>query len=535
MADHKTYKTKKILIVDDQAQARFMIKGMVELFGVDDIDLCNNGEKAVTMMQEKEYDIILSDYNLGEGKDGSQILEEVKHLRLLSHSAIFILITAESATEMVMGALEYQPDGYLTKPFKKDELKARLDAILDYKLATKRIDRARDRNDAKAAVKLCYVALQKYPKFKPRILKTLIDICLEQKALGQAQKTLDTMASDKMPPWVMFYFAKIHFLAERYDEAEKAFKELKTKYPSVIAAFDWLAEIYIKKDKPKEAQSTLEDAIKQSPKAILRQMRLGEIAFDNEQWKIAEKAFRTAISLGKFSCHRRPSNYIYMAKILTKKATNTEGMAGKRSGLEALEILNLMRKEFRQNPPLDVNAKILGGEAFQSLGREDEGRKSIMSALNLFDELGGDVPPGVGVELAKTLINIGEDHRGKAIAEQVKEKHPGETGAINEINNIMENSGLNQKGMDLYKLGKLLESLKYFDAAIKEAKGSLSFLLNGLQARIELMEKDGFNKDYDEQCQAGFTRLKTLTIEDPRYPRYREMLRRHKKMLGNTQ
>lgn len=60
-------------------------------------------------MSNTDYDIILSKYTFGDGRDGQQVLEEAKHLNLIKHGALFIIITAKNKSAMVVSALENQP------------------------------------------------------------------------------------------------------------------------------------------------------------------------------------------------------------------------------------------------------------------------------------------------------------------------------------------------------------------------------------------------------------------------------------------
>ena len=53
-----------------------------------------NGKEAITLLEKNAFDIVLCDYKLGNGKDGQQVLEEARHRNLLSHAAIFFIITA---------------------------------------------------------------------------------------------------------------------------------------------------------------------------------------------------------------------------------------------------------------------------------------------------------------------------------------------------------------------------------------------------------------------------------------------------------
>ncbi|WP_156490400.1 response regulator, partial [Oleiphilus sp. HI0086] len=127
----KYYRNLRFLVVDDFENFRLSIRQMIRAFGVESIEVAGNGEDAVARCEHEEFDIILCDYNLGPGKSGQQVLEELRHNKILKHTGIFILITAETSKDMVMGALEYLPDGYITKPITKAVLQKRLDAMIE--------------------------------------------------------------------------------------------------------------------------------------------------------------------------------------------------------------------------------------------------------------------------------------------------------------------------------------------------------------------------------------------------------------------
>ena len=149
------YRHQKMLIIDDFAEFRISLKGMVQQLGVLEIDMAASGEIALEKCQMVRYDIILSDYNLGEGKDGQQVLEELIHRDLLKPTTVYVMITAENTTEMVMGALEHTPDSYLTKPFTKALLKSRLDKLLAKKIALAKVNKAITAKDYGKAIKQC--------------------------------------------------------------------------------------------------------------------------------------------------------------------------------------------------------------------------------------------------------------------------------------------------------------------------------------------------------------------------------------------
>ena len=118
------------LIIDDFSEFRLSLKQMVESFGALQVDTCTNADDALALYAEHYHKVILVDYNLGEGLTGLQLLEELNYRNLLRADTIFVLITGETAMDLVMGALEYRPDDYLAKPFTRNTLKARLDKLI---------------------------------------------------------------------------------------------------------------------------------------------------------------------------------------------------------------------------------------------------------------------------------------------------------------------------------------------------------------------------------------------------------------------
>src|SRR3954462_1249729 len=126
----KLYSQMRCLVVDDMPDVRVAIMGMLRVFGVQQIDVVANGEQAMEACINNHYHMLLCDYNLGTGRDGQQVLEELRYRNRLNNTSIFVMITAESSREMVLGALEYQPDDYVTKPITQALLRQRLDRVM---------------------------------------------------------------------------------------------------------------------------------------------------------------------------------------------------------------------------------------------------------------------------------------------------------------------------------------------------------------------------------------------------------------------
>lgn len=304
------FSKKKALLIEDMAEARIMQRKMLTDFGFTSIDIAMKAETAIELLRNKSFDVILSDYNLGNGKDGQQLLEEVRHSKLIPNTATYLMVTAETSIEMVMGAIEYQPDGYITKPFSQAVLQRRLSKLLETKERLYKVNVALDANNFEEAIITAKQVMEKYPsligKCERIIGESLLEIKEYKKALSLFKKTLK---SRKMP-WALFGKAKSYFLMGELDKAEQNFRQLMLDNRFFVSAYDWLAKIQVIQEKYEEAQATLIEAIGRSPKNILRQMELGNISLSLNDSTTAEMSFRRAVFLAKYSCYNTADVYL---------------------------------------------------------------------------------------------------------------------------------------------------------------------------------------------------------------------------------
>ena len=115
---------KKVLVVDDE---KLIVKGIrfsLEQDGME-VDCAYDGEEAVQMVQEKEYDIILLDVMLPK-LTGFEVCQQVRDFS----SVPIIMLTAKGDDMDKILGLEYGADDYITKPFNILEVKARIKAIM---------------------------------------------------------------------------------------------------------------------------------------------------------------------------------------------------------------------------------------------------------------------------------------------------------------------------------------------------------------------------------------------------------------------
>ena len=115
---------KKVLVVDDE---KLIVKGIrfsLEQDGME-VDCAYDGEEALSMVKEKEYDMILLDLMLPK-LDGLSVCQQIREF---SNVPIVMLTAKGEDMDKILG-LEYGADDYITKPFSLAVLRARVNTQL---------------------------------------------------------------------------------------------------------------------------------------------------------------------------------------------------------------------------------------------------------------------------------------------------------------------------------------------------------------------------------------------------------------------
>ena len=312
----KALADKRILIVDDLVEARSSLKKMASILGCDsdNIDIATDGIEAMHQIHEHDYDIVLSDYNLGRTKDGQQVLEEARFTDRLRSTSLFVVVTGENAIDMVMGALEYDPDGYITKPYTLNMLKERLIRIISVKEELRPVHEAIDLGKTDLAIKHCLHILEHKAKLRLPASRVLGQLLIQKKKFSEALKIYSTLLNERSVSWAKLGQAICIYRLGDPDSALALLRRTLVDHPLYVQCYDWIARILLSQGKPIEAQEALQKAINISPKAVLRQMELGRVAYENGDMDVAEQAFKHSVRLGRYSCHKSVKNYLQFAR-----------------------------------------------------------------------------------------------------------------------------------------------------------------------------------------------------------------------------
>jgi len=123
-SDYNWLVTKKVLVVDDKASVRDLLRDYLQQQGYA-VAVATNGREALYAARHENPDAILLDIMMPE-MDGYQFLQQYRRER----SVPVIIITARDEESDAVLGLELGADDYVLKPFRLRELEARVRAVL---------------------------------------------------------------------------------------------------------------------------------------------------------------------------------------------------------------------------------------------------------------------------------------------------------------------------------------------------------------------------------------------------------------------
>ena len=117
----------KVLVVDDFATMRRILKNILKQIGFTKIIDADDGSTALAMLKKNKVDLIISDWNMPK-VSGLELLKAVRSDESIKDMP-FLMVTAEAQKDSVVQAIQAGVSNYVVKPFTPDTIKEKLEQI----------------------------------------------------------------------------------------------------------------------------------------------------------------------------------------------------------------------------------------------------------------------------------------------------------------------------------------------------------------------------------------------------------------------
>ena len=120
-------KNMRILVVDDFATMRRIIKNLLGELGYRNLDEADDGKTALPILKTGEIDFLVTDWNM-PGMTGLELVKAVRADPNLKHTPV-LMVTAEAKKSQIVEAAQAGINGYVVKPFTAGTLNEKIDKI----------------------------------------------------------------------------------------------------------------------------------------------------------------------------------------------------------------------------------------------------------------------------------------------------------------------------------------------------------------------------------------------------------------------
>jgi tetratricopeptide (TPR) repeat protein len=431
-----------------------------------------------------------------------------------------------------MGAAEHQPDAYIIKPITEGVLLTRLNRVWLKKQIFREIDQAYGDKDYLRAARLCQEQAAIHHVHEIDLLRMRATLLLKAGEPDQARAVYEYVLNQRDYNWARAGLAKILMADGEPQAAHQMFQAVITDNRFYIDAFDQLAQSCLLMGKAEEACEVLEKAAKLSPNSVPRQRSLGMVALKLGNIPLAEKAFRKCIEIGEYSVLKTVDAYFGLARVCGHKNDIKE----------ALRLLNAAVHQFEGNPVV-LRAKITEGLVYHESGDFRRARKAGDELERMLGSGQHGLPDnGTSLEMATLLFAVGVKEAPVALLRELTRNNHDNAVLLDDVQRIFANARMGEegaalireardeasdmmnKGVLLWKTGKLEQAVQWMREARAALPNNLRILFNSAQILLSYMQAHGFRRELSEEAIGVLMHVDRIAPGQQRFAQLMEQL-----------
>lgn len=400
-----------VLVIDPNPGMRSNLQNMLNASNISKIEYAVNSGTAIRQLARRAYDIVLCEYDLGsgggasaEGQDGQQLLEDLRHHRLISPWSIFIMLTSEAVYGKVIGAAELAPTDYVLKPFTAEMLGARIARALERRAVFLPTYQLLAQGNVREAIRSAAAAEIAHPRHALDFARLRAELHVNLKEHGEAEEIYRKVLAHKALGWAGLGLARAEFALGRIEAARATLQALVAAHPRLMAAYDLLARCHEADGELAQAQKILEEAVAISPHMVRRLRKLGEVALEAGDAAAAERSFKQVVAKARYSEFRDPEDHVRLVKALVKRG-DVLGASG---------VLRDLERSLKAGPEVDTCLGVANAALHDAAGNRAAALADLQDAVAAL-RASGNLSTGLKLGLVRSCL----EHRFDKGAQEV--------------------------------------------------------------------------------------------------------------------
>lgn len=531
MADLGYYKMHA-LIVDDFENFRGTLYKMLMDMGFGNADSAATGEEALRFCKARSYDLILCDNNLGKGKSGQQVLEELRSTDNPCSDSLFLLVSAENSKGTIMAAYDYEPDAYLAKPLTTKALDQRLGRLIEQRVELKAVHAAQKAGDDQLAISLCKDLIASGSRYANACQKLLGQLYLKKNDLAAAEAVYRAVLDNRELEWAQLGMVKTKLAQNDLIGAQQWLENILQANPLCMKAYDLQAELFKLQNNLEGLQNILQKATDISPLSILRQQALGDVAQQNNDLVTAANALKRAVKLGEHSCFDKAEVHTLFAQATIDLFSIDKELA-KPLVRDAISCINNLEDNFGKTNLRKIESLLLESQLQVCAGDQRRAQETLASAQSALGTSKDEDTLSVKIELVRTLRLLGKTDEAKQLLDELLEQSAAKEDQLQRLDVLLDEprseknklmvAEINKKGIAFYNAKDFTAAADAFRTALQKLPNHIGLRLNYVQAMLDKL-KSRFDVGVSEKIQQTLTKTSALIApQHPQFQRYRQL------------
>ncbi len=531
VSEQINYHTLSVLVADDFSGFRNTVNGILQRLGVNQITLVGHAEEVLEHCRRRQFDLVLCDYNLGRGRTGQHVLEELRFTGVLTYQTLFVMVSAEANRNVVMCVYDSQPDDYLMKPITGRALHTRIERLLQTREAFRPVNEALAAGDSGSAMKLLAHMAHPEKRYAGTAQKMLGELYINEGELDRAEQLYQSVLEIRQLDWARLGLARVKQARGELDVANRWLERIVKDSPLFLPAYDVLARNWEERGERENVQSAVQRAVNISPMSILRQKQLSEVARQNNDLETAIQAVRRTVKLGELSCHGNAENHFNLARAVSLCLEQKLDIGPSAVG-EAISVLNQAKERFRLTDGQSAQRELLTGRMHALEGQWDLARQYVTSAEAIMDSSPTTIE--AGMDYAAALKSIGENRKADLVLQGLEKLFGKDQQSLEKLDLMLDEPAseankkivakINQQGINAYEAGKFNKALACFEKARKLFPRHVGIHLNIIQTLIGKARAGQASEQEKNEC---FVSLRLvagiINHEHPQYERFEQL------------
>lgn len=499
------YSDKRCLVIEDRRPFLMLLRGLLNSLGAVKITTEMTAEAGIKACKLIKFDIIICDLHLGNNrKNGFEFLEEIRKLRLIRTSTVFIMISADSARSMVLGSIEKQPDDYLIKPFSQAQLNSRIARATSRRITLSALYSQIDHEKYALSIETCKHFMQTEPRYANYLLQILVELCWRVSNFREAEDILAKILSQRQVPWALCSLAKTKLLQGKFEESIEIAKDAIESSINNVEAYDIIANAYLQTNKKPEALKFIVEALALSPLSIERHFRVCEIARENKDYELAMNSAKSIFELSQRSVHKNVNHMCGYVRSILDVAENAENKNVRNKFMqESMIAMQRAKKDDNsktQPDDFDFNIfeSIIHARMLNLEGKSSDSKKALEQSQIEIERNFTEYPVAMAADSLKLMFELGDYEEAVKLTNVIKNNPDKVDSSIlylaeSESEKIKHSRSkyvkCTKKGIVLYNEGNYSGAYAEFIEAKKISPLNIGVTLNLLQSLSKIINQ----------------------------------------------